>query len=153
MIKGKNGDWSSYPFYHFSLFDKIKKTFDLFSNLYEKDIETPMTDFFNDQFNSENIWAPLRKNFKTSKNFVKACEDKVDGLRILQYLKTSQKDNKNSDEENLKEFLFEFYKNKEIEKLDPDEFSFTESKISHLNLIRDFLVMKESELQKEKLII
>ena len=153
MIKGKNGDWSSYPFYHFSLFDKIKKTFDLFSELYEKDIETPMTDFFNDQFNSENIWAPLRKNFKTRGNFVKACEDKVDGLRILQYLKTSQKDNKNSDEENLKEFLFEFYKNKEIEKLDPDEFSFTESKISHLNLTRDFLVMKESELQKEKLII
>ncbi len=153
MIKGKNGDWSSYPFYHFSLFDKIKNTFDLFSELYEKDIETPMTNFLNDQFRSENIWAPLRKNFKTRGNFVKACEDKVDGLRILQYLKTSQKDNKNSDEENLKEFLFEFYKNKEIEKLDPDEFSFTESKISHLNLIRDFLVMKESELQKEKPII
>ncbi|MCD4773618.1 MAG: glycosyltransferase [Bacteroidales bacterium] len=153
MIKGKNGNWSSYPFYHFSLFDKIKITFDLFFDLYEKDIETPLSGFLRDQFNSENIWIPLRNNFKTRENFIKACEDKVDGLRILQFLKSSQKNILKSDEENLKEYLIKFNKNEEIEKLYLEEFSFSSSSIFQLNLIRDFLVMKESELQKEQLII
>ena len=153
MIKGKNGDWSSYPFYHFSLFDEIKITFEMFSELYEKDFETPMTDFLKNRFRSENIWGPLRKNFKTRQNFVKACEDKVDGLRILQFLKSSQKSNTKTDEENLKEYLTKFYKNEEVEKLNLNEFLFSKSTISHLNLIRDFLVKKESKLQKEKPII
>ena len=153
MIKGNNGDWLSYPFYHFSLFDKINITFDLFSNLYERDIITPMSDFLNTQFRSTNIFKPLRKNFKTRKNFIKACEDKIDGLRILQFLKSSHKTNINNDEKNLIEYFTKFYKNYEIDRLNLDDFSFSKSPISHLNLIRDFLVVKESDIQRKTQII
>jgi glycosyltransferase involved in cell wall biosynthesis len=36
MIKGRDGDWSSYPIYPFELFDEVKATYDLFPVLFEK---------------------------------------------------------------------------------------------------------------------
>jgi len=48
-----------------------------------------MDDFLKDIFKTEYIWNPLRKNYKDSGNFVRACINKVDGLRILQFLKKS----------------------------------------------------------------
>lgn len=87
LLKGERGDWDSYPIYPGSLFKRVKSTFDLFPVLYVKDIETPMDDFLKKQFRSEDLWTKLRKNYKDQRNFVKACRTKVDGLRILQYLK------------------------------------------------------------------
>lgn len=87
MIKGNSGDWSSYPIYHFSLFQKVKETYDLFSRLFEQEIETPMSEFLQYQLKNKNIWQALRNNYKTKLQFVKACETQVDGLRILQFLK------------------------------------------------------------------
>ncbi len=87
LIKGRKGDWTSYPFYPFSFFDEVEKTFALFHALYLNDISTPMDEFLKLQFRDENLWGPIRKNYKDRKNFEKACINKVDGLRILQYLR------------------------------------------------------------------
>ena len=93
LIKGEKGNWDSYPVYPGNLFDKVKETYDSFPDLFKKDIPTPMDDFLKTQFRSDDLWSPLRKNYKDKNNFVKACMNKVDGLRILQFLKKEhQKD-------------------------------------------------------------
>ena len=65
MIKSRDGDWSSYPIYPFELFDEIKETYDLLPDLFLKDVFTPMDDFIEEKFANQNIWQPLRENFKT----------------------------------------------------------------------------------------
>lgn len=89
LIKGRSGDWNSYPFFPSGLFDKVGETFHLFPGLFKHNLSTPMDDFLKDIFKTEYIWNPLRKNYKDSGNFVRACINKVDGLRILQFLKKS----------------------------------------------------------------
>ncbi len=152
MIKGKNGDWSSYPIYDYHFFDKVKQTYDLFQELYLTDIELPMGPFLYKTFRSKDIWDPLRKNYKTNDQFVKACQNKVDGLRILQFLKSEQKSVKQTNEENLLAWLFKFYDKKELNKLaiDFNEVNFEKSSIDDLNKLRDFLMKIENEYRKEK---
>lgn len=77
-----------YPFYPESGFGDVKATCDLFPTLYDHDIETPMSAFLREQLATDDLWGPLRKNFRTRELFVHACRERVDGLRILQYLKT-----------------------------------------------------------------
>ncbi|HSG68325.1 MAG TPA: hypothetical protein VK994_06450, partial [Bacteroidales bacterium] len=91
MIKGSAGDWDSYPVYHHSLFDAIRQTYESFATLYTENRATPMDDFISTVFQDKDIWTPLRKNSKSPEVFARACRDKIDGLRILQYLKLAQK--------------------------------------------------------------
>ena len=90
MIKGMQGDWNSYPFYNERFFKEIEETYNLFSDLFYNDIETPMSDFLRQTFKTQDLWSPLRKNYKTPDRFVHACMVKVDALRILQYLRYRQ---------------------------------------------------------------
>ncbi len=87
LIKGHTGNWDSYPFFPSGLFDLVAETFRLFPRLFENDISTPMDDFLKETFKTANVWSPLRDNYKDRRNFVRACISKVDGLRILQFLK------------------------------------------------------------------
>jgi len=87
LIKGRTGNWDSYPFFPSELFDLVAETFRLFPLLFEHDISTPMDDFLKEAFKTANVWGPLRDNYKDRRNFVRACINKVDGLRILQFLK------------------------------------------------------------------
>ena len=48
-----------------------------------------MTSFLRQQLDTDDLWEPLRRNFRTREHFVHACEERVDGLRILQYLKNT----------------------------------------------------------------
>ena len=151
LIKGNSGDWSSYPLYHYSLFKKIKKTFDLFPVLFEKDVPTPMDDFFKEQFKEENIWKPLRNNFKDQRNFIRACINKIDGLRILQYLRKEQELILLDNNQNLVDFLFTFYE-KEMDdsfKKHFKDFDFEGSAVCFLDLIREFMFEQEIELRKQ----
>ena len=150
LIKGQNGNWSSYPHYHNTLFDKIEATYNLFSHLYTKELKTPMDDFLKDQTKTDDIWSPLRKNYKDEKNFVRACINKVDGLRILQFLRKQQVDISMQDETIIYNYLVTYYKDEidnnllsQIEKLDYDN-----SSIELLNKLRNFLFNKEMELRK-----
>jgi hypothetical protein len=87
MIKGNSGDWDSYPIYHYSLFDAIKETYDIIPELFIEDKETEFIDFLKTQYKTDDLWSPLRKNFKTLPQFTRAFHEKADGLRILQFLK------------------------------------------------------------------
>lgn len=76
-----------YPFYSPEGFAQVQSTYDLLPRLYEEDLDTPMTAFMQSQMKTDDLWGPLRKNFKTRERFVNACKERLDGLRILQFLK------------------------------------------------------------------
>lgn len=89
IAKGIQGMDESYPFYTEEGFQAIKTTYDTFPALYHTDIETPMSAFLRQQLATADLWEPLRQNFKTQDRFVHACAERVDGLRILQFLKNT----------------------------------------------------------------
>lgn len=89
IAKGISGMDESYPFYSQEGFKAIKDTFDSFAQLYTEDIETPMSDFLRQQLGTNDLWESLRQNFKTQDRFVHSCSERVDGLRILQFLKNT----------------------------------------------------------------
>jgi len=95
MIKGNSGNWESYPIYHYSLFDKIKETYNIIPELFIEDRETEFIDFLKIQYKTNDLWSPLRKNFKTLSQFTRAFHEKADGLRILQFLKTKHQETSN----------------------------------------------------------
>lgn len=140
LIKGKMNDWKSYPIYHYKLFDVIGEVYSLFPLLFKKNIETPIDEFFTKTFKEENIWNRMRKNFKTQEHFVKACHEKIDGLRILQILKWKQEP-EIYDNENFKQFIKVFFQAKATAyNLDINRFSFEENSIYELNCWRDLLL-------------
>lgn len=148
MIRGNSGDWSGYPIYPAVFFDDIKSTFDAFENLYERDLDLPMTAFLTEKF-GENFWQPLRENASGAENFARACRHKVDGLRILQYLKWRNQTFPSIDEDNLSAFLLRFYPEDElIKQTHWKSFSFNSSSIETLNRLRDFLTEKEALWRK-----
>lgn len=89
IAKGIAAMEDSYPFYSNEGFAAVKATYDLFPALYDGDVETPMTPFLRQQLATDDLWSPLRANFKSRTLFVRACAERVDGLRILQYLKNT----------------------------------------------------------------
>jgi glycosyltransferase involved in cell wall biosynthesis len=151
MIKGNQGDWDSYPIYPFRLFDKLWELFNFFPLLFEKDIESPLDEFISEKFGQKNIWKPLRKNSKTKEQFLKACHQKFDALRTLQYLKWENSKNPRRDENNLLEYL-DYFCADEISafSFDINSFDFEKSSIVELDEIRDLLVQIEEEIQINK---
>jgi hypothetical protein len=148
MIKGNQGDWNSYPIYPFHLFDKIRDFYDFFPVLFEKEVETPLDEFISEKFGKVNIWKPLRENSKTKEQFVKACHQKFDALRTLQYLKWENSKNPHRDEDILLEYL-NYFCSDELSafSFDINSFDFEKSSIDELDEIRDLLVRIEEEVQ------
>ena len=153
LIKGSQGLWDSYPIYDHSLFDQVKQTYDLLPVLYDQEVKTPMDDFLKRQFRTGDIFGPLRKNAANREQFVKACHHKIDGLRVLQFLKASQSKTPQCDEENLLNFLsahhpecFDFFSSWDEETL--ESLDFQTSPIACLNKLRNFLVQIETSYQK-----
>jgi len=149
LIKGNTGNWDSYPIYDYHLFDRVEATFRLFPSLYQEELPTPMDSFLKQQFNIDTIWEPLRNNYKDVDNFVKACVNKVDGLRILQYLRQEQSKAERSNEAILFRFLSKHLDRKQ-EKDFADQFedlNFDTSTIEKLNKMRDLLFEEEMRLR------
>jgi hypothetical protein len=149
MIKGRAGEWSSYPIYHYSFFDEIQKTTDLFSTLYEKDTNTPVDQFIAEKFRAEPVWHRLRENYKTKKNFIRACHHKIDAFRILQFLKWRNQSSTITDEENLLQFLQEFFPDfVEVAPFDLRHLSFSVNPVADLDYIRNRLITLEDSFQR-----
>jgi hypothetical protein len=150
LISGIEGNWKSYPIFDHRLFDEVKVTFDLFPELYQHDVSTPMSDFLKNQFKSDDIWLPLRKNYNDVSRFIHACECKVDGLRIFQYLRSTFDYNTGTDEIRLISFLNTFYGH-DIEKaaINLNRLSFVKNSIQDLNKLRNFLEQIEFKLRYE----
>jgi len=139
LIKGIEGDWSSYPVYNHRLFDKIAETYKLFGPLFKKDIETPLDDFLIRRFHLLP-WQALRLNFKSQAHYIRACHEKIDGLRILQFLKESQAPDERVSEASLSELLL-LYKNQYPELISQlnTNVDFQLSSITELDRVRDVL--------------
>jgi hypothetical protein len=145
MIKGREGDWSSYPIYDHLLFNDVMTTYDRFYDLYDKDMETPMSGFLRSVFGTGDPWGALRQNYKSREQFRMACVRKVDGLRILQYLKARQREIGQKDEENLSKFVRIRYQKAEIRDqiLKLESLDFSTSPVGELDAVRNFLAEKE----------
>jgi len=147
MIKGDSGDWSSYPIYASELFDEIWETYELFPSFYKKTQNTAVVEFLGELLREQDPFAPLRRNFKTVENFIRACHEKFDGLRILQYLKSNQTKYPGTDEEHLMKFLRGNYDQSQLRNLETDvtSLSFEKSPLPELEKIRLLLFEKEEE--------
>ncbi|MCX6282614.1 MAG: hypothetical protein NTW31_00010, partial [Bacteroidetes bacterium] len=147
MIKGDSGDWTSCPIYPVDLFDEIWETYELFPAFFTKTKETPVVKFLKELLKEKDPFEPLRKNFKTPENFIRACHEKFDGLRILQYLKSNQGKYPGTDEEHLLKFLQGNYDKSQLRNLHIDfpSFSFESSPVNDLEMVRLLLFEKEEE--------
>lgn len=151
LIKGNAGNWESYPHYQCTFFDQIEITYSLFNKLYEENVETPMDEFLIQQFGRTNIWEPLRNNYKDQRNFINACVNKVDGLRILQFLRKMQSTNKFRDEKIIYDYLSTYFNDKIDNNLRMrlESFDYRNSPVELLSELRDFLFLKEMEMRKK----
>jgi hypothetical protein len=154
MIKGATGNWDSYPVYIQDLFLDIKATFDLFPALFIKDVSTPMDDFLSSCFKIDigELWKPLRANCKDEASFIKSATQKVDGLRILQFLKDANSDKHGTEEQKLASFLINNL-NPSVELQEAVDqllmHGFESVSIAVLNLIRDMMFVNERNMQKQ----
>lgn len=148
MIRGKDGNWDSYPIYSMESFKKIADTYTLFPLLYEKDIPVALDEFLLQWSGGSSFWEPLRLNSSNVDAFVKACMQRFDGLRILQFLKADNKNYKTTDEEKLKELLGSKLFS-DIEKPDVSNVKdFEKLSVDEMNMLRDLLTEKERKLQR-----
>ncbi len=153
MIKGNAGDWSGYPVYPFQFFDEVKNSFDAFGDLFQDDFEIPLSGFLFDKFN-DKLWQDLRQNVKSKQNFIRACHHKVDGLRILQFLKWRNQNLLPDNEKNLTSYLNQFYPDEFLTaKLMVSGFNFKTAGLDELDEIRNFLFEKEMQCRKKIMIL
>jgi glycosyltransferase involved in cell wall biosynthesis len=153
MIRGNTGDWSSYPIFPYHFFDDVADTFNQFNHLFFLDTKTPMSTFLIEKFGID-FWESLSKNAKSREKFVKACQQKVDGLRILQYLKWKHQMENSRDEKNLFEFLHKHLPRSPIEDLlSQIDFAFANATVDQLDKIRNYLYQIETSWQKTIMIL
>jgi len=88
IARGMEAIEASYPFFRPEAFEAVAATFEAFPALYDGEAETPMSDFLRQQLRTDDLWQPLRRNFRDREHFVHACTERVDGLRILQFLRS-----------------------------------------------------------------
>lgn len=143
IAKGVGSMEDTYPLYPHEAFESVAETYSLFPSLYEKDVDTPATAFLCCQLKADDLWQPLRKNFRSLELFVHACQERVDGLRILQFLKyyREQLVSKRSSEEELR-----YCCNNHGISI-PDSFDFVTSPIESINSVRDSLFDLEMSLR------
>ncbi len=147
VIKGLEGQWSAYPLFNLHLFEDVKNTIERFPVQFEKTHPTPMDAFLKEHLRCDDIYAPLRANHNKPERFIKACHEKIDGLRILQFLKAKHAEEPMQDERNLKLFLERYYPDNPLPKEIMD-IDFSHSSVELLNKIRKFLFECELEIQK-----
>ncbi|HEY5141582.1 MAG TPA: hypothetical protein VIJ25_20035, partial [Methylococcales bacterium] len=94
-------------------------------------------------------WKSLRSNFKTQAHFIRACHEKIDGLRILQFLKENQPSDEKVSQSSLSELIL-LYK-KQFPEIITDmntKVDFELSNITDLNFTRDVLFEIEMHYRK-----
>ena len=94
-----------YPLYAPELFDRVHRTTEAFPELFVGSVETPLGAFLSEKTKTDDPWQPLRENHKTLNRFVRACHQRLDGLRILQYLKAEYRRAPSDDRATLIDWL------------------------------------------------
>lgn len=140
-----------YPVYPVKSFNAVKETYNLFPVLFDKDVPTPMDDFFQKIFGTKNIFYQLRKNFKSREKFIRACHIKIDGLRILQFIKEYQQVNQNNDVDNLQELIKVFFNKDEFKEIKDHDVTldFNKDSLILLKQLRDKFTKLEQKYRKQ----
>ncbi len=153
MIKGRSGDWDSYPIYHCQAFQMIKQTYDAFAGLFIKNAPTPMDEFLEKVTRGGPVWEPLRRNAASVESFIRACMQRVDALRILQYLKETNSIYHDQNEKRLHQFLTDNFETGSGLEQTLLRLDYEQTPVSELNTIRAFMAGQELMLQKKKGIV
>ncbi len=148
LRKGMRGDWAAYPLYPHPLFDQIAETYSLFPTLYEQEVETPLTSFFQAHMGGD-VFGPLRRNAASREAFVRACHQKLDGLRIRQFLKRSHLQEGGADEMHLMVFLQAYHPDRlgMLEQIDAEPLDFSTVSMDMLDKIRNLMISIEEAYQ------
>lgn len=148
LRKGISGDWTTYPLYPYSLFDQLALTYSLFPALYEQDVPTPMATFFQAHMGGD-VFGPLRRNAASREAFVRACHQKLDGLRLRQFLKYSYQPKGPADEMHLLDFLRTFHMDRlgVLGQIDAESLDFSTLSMDMLEKIRNLLLSIEEAYQ------
>lgn len=144
MQSGIRGDWTKYPVFSFRSFQKIKAFYAILPELYIRRVPTPLDDFFMFQFGNSNIWDGIRNHSTSVEQFIKKAHQKIDGLRILQFLRYDHSKSPATDEQNLRTFLPFIPEGKRslFERL-----SFRETSVSILEEVRNTLLQLENQFR------
>ena len=106
IVAACEGEYADrYPLYPPNLFDHVHRTTATFPELFGGAAETPLDGFLREKTNTEDPWQTLRKNHTTLDRFVRACHERLDGLRILQYNESEYRRAPSDDRETLIDWL------------------------------------------------
>lgn len=120
LNKGLEGQWASYPIYPMSLFGRMQDAYEALPDLYDflcgpevpDGLCRPLArkfDFWTSAF-GEGWWKPIKAHCGGRKaQFVRACMEKFDALRSLQFLKASYVQDDRQDWLNLRELCHELW--------------------------------------------
>ena len=136
-----------YPVFHYSSFDYIQEVYEQLGDIYKQDIQTVFTDFLTQHLGKTDLWGKLRTNYKTLPMFKKAFHQKVNGLRLFQFLRNTQITINKTDEMCLHDYMTKFYSHVNY-KL--GEKSFEEMDVEILLKLRELLATQEDFMRKQK---
>jgi len=106
IVAACEGEYADrYPLYPAELFDRVQRTTEAFPALFTRSVETPLDGFLREKTNIDDPWQALRENNKTPERFVRACHERLDGLRVLQYLKAEYRRAPSDDSATLADWL------------------------------------------------
>lgn len=120
LNKGLEGQWVSYPIYPMSLFGRMQDAYEALPDLYDFLCGPEVTDglcrplarkfdFWTSAF-GEGWWKPIKAHCGGRKaQFARACMEKFDALRSLQFLKASYVQDDRQDWLNLRELCHELW--------------------------------------------
>ena len=77
----------------------------MFPALFDGPMVTPLDPFLTAKTGGSDPWQALRQNSRTVGSFVKACHQRLDGLRILQFVKQEYRLSPSDDRQSLVEWL------------------------------------------------
>lgn len=101
LRKGMENRWESYPVYPPALFKKMQDAYEALPGLFESGKPSPALDFWQEAFGAD-WWDSLRQNSGGRKEqFIRACKEKFDALRSLQFLKAHYRQDDTEDWQNL----------------------------------------------------
>lgn len=107
LRKGLENRWESYPVYPRQLFERMREAYAALPALFKADSPPAALDFWSGSF-GPGWWVSIRQNSGgREEQFVRACKEKFDALRSLQFLKASYRQDDADDWRNLSQLCLD----------------------------------------------
>jgi len=130
-----------YPLYAQRSFDKLAAAFALFGELFRAEVSLPIDAFLEAHLGGRQPFARMRRNLPDRAHFVRACHERFDALRTLQFLRFDREDDPPSDTEALADLLAR-------EGRPPPRIELEGAGLEALALVREELCLLESAYQR-----